>query len=120
MLLATVGAVNNVNASYMHVALNFGLTRFQTLRKIVLPASFPYIAQGLRVALTSSWIFLVAGELMGVTTGLGFLINDSRHILRSDLIMAGIVVIGVIGFCLDKLLQYLESYISKKWGLKTD
>jgi len=117
MLLATVGAVNNVNTSYMYVAQNFGLTRFQTLRKIVLPASFPYIAQGLHSALTASWIFLVAGELMGVTTGLGFLINDARHTLRSDLIMAGIVIIGVIGFCLDKLLSYLERLAAKKWGL---
>ena len=117
MLLATVGAVSNVNDSYMYVARNYGLSRFQTLRKIVLPASFPYIAQGLRSALTASWIFLVAGELMGVTTGLGFLINDARHILRSDLIMAGIVVIGCIGFILDKLLQFFEQHISKKWGI---
>ena len=117
MLLATVGAVSNVNSSYMHVAQNFGLSRLQTLRKIVIPASFPYIAQGLHSALTASWIFLVAGELMGVTTGLGFLINDARHTLRSDLIMAGIVIIGIIGFCLDKLLSYLERLAAKKWGL---
>ena len=118
MLIATVGAVNNVNTSYMYVAQNFGLTRFQTLRKIVLPASFPYITQGLHSALTTSWIFLVAGEFMGVTTGLGFLIIDARHTLRTDLIMAGIVVIGVIGFCLDKLLSYLERLAAKKWGLR--
>jgi len=117
MLLATVGAVSNVNTSYMYVAQNFGLSKFQTLRKIVIPASFPYIAQGLRSALTASWIFLVAGELMGVTTGLGFFINDARHVLRSDLILAGIVIIGTIGLLLDKLLQYLEKLVAKKWGL---
>ena len=117
MLLATVNAVNSVNTSYMHVAQNFGLTKLQTLCKIVIPASFPYIAQGLRSALTTSWIFLVAGELMGVTTGLGFLINDARHTLRSDLILAGIVIIGSIGLLLDKLLQYLEKLVAKKWGL---
>ena len=119
MLITTVGAVGNINSSYMSVAQNFGLTRFQTLYKIVLPASFPYIAQGLRTALTTSWIFLVAGELMGVTTGLGFFIQNARHILRSDLIMAGIVIIGIIGFTLEKLLKYVESYAAKKWGLGT-
>ena len=117
MLLATVGAVSNVNSSYMRVAQNFGLSRFQTLRKIVIPASFPYIAQGLHSALTASWIFLVAGELMGVTTGLGFFVNDARHTLRSDLILAGIVIIGSIGLLLDKLLQWLEKFVAKKWGL---
>ena len=117
MLITTVSAVGNINSSYMNVAQNFGLSRFQTLFKIVLPASFPFIAQGLRTALTTSWIFLVAGELMGVTTGLGFFINNARHILRSDLIMAGITIIGVIGFILEKLLKYVESYAAKKWGL---
>jgi len=116
MLLATVGAVGNVNTSYMKVAANFGLTRFQTLYKIVLPASFPYIAQGLRSALTASWIFLVAGELLGVSSGLGFFINDSRNMLRTDLIMAGIIIIGTIGYILEKLLKYLERFVAVKWG----
>jgi len=120
MLLATVNAINNVNSSYMYVAKNFGFSRLQTLTTIVIPASFPYIAQGLRSALTTSWIFLVAGELMGVTTGLGFFINDARHTLRSDLILAGIVIIGVIGLLLDKLLQALEKWVAKKWGIKND
>ena len=117
MLIATVEAVNSVNESYLYVAQNFGMSRIQTLRRIVLPASFPFIAQGLHSAMTASWIFLVAGEIMGVTTGLGFLINDARHTLRSDFILAGIVVIGVIGFCLDKLLKYLERKAARKWGL---
>lgn len=119
MLITTVGAVGNVNSSYINVAQNFGLTGFQTLKKIVLPASFPYIAGGLRTALTTSWIFLVAGELMGVTTGLGFFINNARHILRSDLIMAGIVIIGAIGFVLEKFLKLVEAYAERKWGLGT-
>jgi len=118
MLLATVKAVNNVNSSYMKVAENFGLTRFQTLRKIVIPASFPYFAQGLHSALSASWIFLVAGELLGTQSGLGFLINDSRQNLRSDLIMAGIVLIGSMGYCLDKLLTYFEKYVADKWGVE--
>jgi len=117
MLLATIGAINSVGSSYMRVAQNFGLSKFQTLTKIILPASFPYIAQGLRSALTASWIFLVAGELMGATTGLGFFINDARHTLRSDLILAGIIIIGALGLLLDKLLQYLEKLAAKKWGL---
>jgi len=120
MLFATVGAIHNIDTSYLYVARNFGLSRFQTLRKIVIPASFPYIITGLHSALTTSWIFLVAGELMGVTTGLGFFINDARHSLRADWIMAGIVVIGSLGFALDKLLHYLEGLIAKKWGLNAD
>ena len=116
MLLATVRAVNHVNESYIKVANSFGLTQFQTLFKIVLPASFPLLVQGLHTALTAAWIFLVAGELMAYS-GLGFLINDSRQHLRSDLIMAGIVLIGTMGYILDKLLGHAERYVSRKWGV---
>jgi len=116
MLLATVDSVSNVSASYMKVATNFGLNRFQILIKIIMPASFPKLVRGLRSALTSSWIFLVAGELLGTYTGLGFLIVDARQMLRSDLILAGIVLIGIIGYILDWLLMYFESYVMKKWG----
>jgi len=100
----------------MNVAANFGLSRFETLRKIIIPASFPQLVQGLHSALTASWIFLVAGELMGTHSGLGFLINDARQTLRSDLIMAGIVLIGLIGYILDRLLSYFENYVNRKWG----
>lgn len=116
MLLATVTAINNVSESYMHVAANFGLTKLQILSKIVIPASFPQLAQGLHSALTASWIFLVAGELLGTHSGLGFLINDARQHLRSDLIMAGIVLIGVMGYILDRALTSFEKYVSRKWG----
>ena len=116
MLLATISAINNVSDSYMDVAANFGLSRFDTLRKIVIPASFPHLVHGLHTALTASWIFLVAGELMGPQSGLGFLINDARQNLRSDLIMAGIVLIGIMGYALDKLLSHLENYVARKWG----
>jgi NitT/TauT family transport system permease protein len=118
MLLSTVKAVSNVNSSYMKVAANFEMTKLQTLTKIIIPASFPYFAQGLHSALTASWIFLVAGELLGTNSGLGYLINDSRQNLRSDLIMAGIVLIGGIGFCLDKLLSSFEKYVAEKWGVE--
>jgi len=116
MLLATVKAVGDVSNSYMNVAANFGLSRLQTLRKIIIPASFPHIVQGLHNALTASWIFLVAGELMGTHSGLGFLINDARQNLRSDLIMAGIVLIGAMGYILDRMLTSLEVYATRKWG----
>lgn len=118
VLTATVKSVSNVNSSYIKVAQNFGLSRMQTLRKVVLPASFPYFVQGLRTALNASWIFLVAGELLGTNTGIGHLIIDSRQILRYDLIMAGIVLIGVLGFCLDKLLTRFEKFVADKWGIK--
>ena len=117
MLMATVRSVADVNASYMRVAADFGLSRTQELYMIILPAAFPHLITGLHTALTAAWIFLVAGELMGTYSGLGFLINDARQNMRSDLIMAGIVLIGTVGYLLDRGLATIESVARKKWGL---
>lgn len=116
VLLSTVSAVKKVDKTYLRIASNFEMSPFETLRKIVLPASFPMIVNGLHMALGSAWIFLVAGEMVGAQSGLGFLIVDARNSLSLDLVMACIVVIGVLGLILDKGIHYFESYVNKVWG----
>ena len=116
VLLSTVSAVKKVDKTFLRIASNFEMSPFATLRKIVLPASFPMIANGLHMALGSAWIFLVAGEMVGAQSGLGFLIIDARNSLSLDLVMACIVVIGVLGLALDKGIHYFESWVNRIWG----
>lgn len=92
------------------------MSQFNLLRKIVFPAAFPMIANGLHMALGSAWIFLVAGEMVGAQSGLGFLIVDARNSLSLDLVMAAIIVIGVLGLLLDKVIRYFEGWVAKIWG----
>lgn len=105
-----------VDKTYLRIASNFEMSTFETMRKIILPASFPMIANGLHMALGSAWIFLVAGEMVGAQSGLGFLIVDARNSLSLDLVMACIVVIGVLGLLLDKGIHYFESWVNRIWG----
>lgn len=116
VLLSTVSAVRKVDKTYLRIAANFEMSSFETLQKIVLPASFPMIANGLHMALGSAWIFLVAGEMVGAQSGLGFLIVDARNALSLDLVMACIIVIGVIGLLLDKAIHYFEGWVNRIWG----
>ncbi len=74
------------------------------------------IANGLHMALGSAWIFLVAGEMVGAQSGLGFLIVDARNSLSLDLVMAAIIVIGLLGLLLDKAIRYFENWVTKIWG----
>ena len=62
-------------------------------------------------------MFLVAGEMVGAQSGLGFMIIDARNSLRSDLVFAGIIIIGVLGLLLDRLVGLLESRIKRQWGI---
>lgn len=117
VLLSTVSGVSKVEQVYLKVAQNFALKPYQTLTKIVFPAAFPYIAQGLHLALGSAWVFLVAGEMVGAQSGLGFLIIDARNNIRMDLVLAGIIFIGISGLLLDKLIGLLEKWVGKNWGI---
>lgn len=117
ILLSTVSGVGRVDAIYIKVAENFGIRQPQLLFKIILPAAFPLIANGLHIALGAAWVFLVAGEMVGAQSGLGYLIIDARNSLRSDLVLAGIIFIGVLGLLLDRLIKLLESSIERQWGI---
>lgn len=116
VLLSTVSAVGKIDPIYMKVSKSFGIKQPQLMWKIILPASFPQIANSIHLALGTAWVFLVAGEMVGSQSGLGYLIIDSRNNLRANTLMAVIIIIGVIGLLLDTVLGLLEKQILKKWG----
>jgi NitT/TauT family transport system permease protein len=116
-LLTTVSAVGKIDPVYLKLAQNYGLSRLSTFTKIIFPAAFPNIASGLHLALGTAWIFIVAGEMVGAQSGLGFLVVDSRNNMRVDLLMAAILVIGLSGLILDSIMGGLERLIYKKWGV---
>ncbi len=117
VLLSTVAAVRNVSAVYLKVAANFGASRRAVLWNVIVPAAFPQIAVGLHIAIGAAWIFLVAGEMLGVRSGLGYLIIDSRNNLRTDLVMVGIVLIGLLGLVIDRLVSFGEKWVKKQWEM---
>lgn len=116
ILLATVAAVRNVPPLYLKVAANFGASRRKILWDVIVPAAFPQITVGLHIAIGSAWIFLVAGEMLGVRSGLGYLIIDSRNNLRTDLVLVGIVLIGLFGLIIDRLMGMGERWVKRQWG----
>ncbi len=116
VLLSTVSAVGKVDKTYLKVAQNLEIKGFELLRKIIFPAAFPYMANGLHIAVGTAWIFLVAGEMVGTQSGLGYMIVDARNSLRLDLVMAGIFLIGIAGLILDKMVGLFEGWINRRWG----
>lgn len=98
---------------HLWVARTFGATNFQMLLKIAIPTALPYIMTGVRVALGSSWIAIVAAELLGSTKGLGFMIQQSRGIFRTDIIIVGMIAIGLCGAALTYLLTLIEKKVVK-------
>src|SRR3989344_4301215 len=119
ILLSTALSIKNVDPILLKVGRNFGATNAQILRKIILPAIFPYLIIGLRIALGISWVIVVAAEMVGMSSGLGFMILDARNFLRLDLIISGMLIIGIIGFILDIGLGAIEKKVKSNWGIIT-
>jgi ABC-type nitrate/sulfonate/bicarbonate transport system permease component len=101
VLLNTISGVKSIEPNLIRAARCLGANDWDILLRVVLKAALPQIITGIRIGLGVGWMALVAAELVGATSGLGFLINDARTILRTDFVIVGMVTIGIIGLLID-------------------
>ncbi len=115
--VSAMAAVQNMQSVYIRAAQNFGLRGFRLFRRVIFPAALPQIITGVRIALGVAWLVVVAAEMIAVNSGLGYLIIDARNAgKRYDLVVAGMVLIGIIGLFLDLLVRRLEKFDEVRWG----
>ncbi|WP_421851605.1 ABC transporter permease [Oricola sp.] len=112
ILFSTAAGLRRIDPSWFKVARNLGARPWHMLLVIILPAISQDILTGIRLALGVAWIVLVPAEYLGVTSGLGYAINDARDTLEYDRLAATVVIIGVIGFLLDFACQQAISKLS--------
>ncbi len=116
LVLATVAAVANIPSVYFRVAQDYGFSGTELLTKVTLPAIAPQVIISLRVTAGLAWLVVVAAEMIAGRDGLGFAIWDARNGLRMDLLVAGMIVIGIIGMIIDRILLRLTKIRSIRWG----
>ncbi|KWR81294.1 ABC transporter permease [Cupriavidus sp. IDO] len=106
--LNTYKGIGNVPVRYLEVARVLRLTRWQVLSRVVLPAAAAPIWNGIRYGLTHAWLALVVVELLASSEGLGYMIVYGRQLFQLDMVIAAVVVVGAVGFALDKVLALAE------------
>jgi NitT/TauT family transport system permease protein len=106
VLINTVFGVRNVDPKLFEAAAMLGCRGSSIFRRVVLPAALPSIFTGLRLGLGFAWVVIVVGEMTGVPQGLGAVIMDARTLSRTDLVICGMIVIGVAGFLSDKAITW--------------
>jgi NitT/TauT family transport system permease protein len=117
LTVTAMNAVRNIATVHLNAGRNFGLSQNQLLREVIYPSVMPQLIVGLRITLGIAWIVVVASEMIAVNSGLGFLIIDARNAgNRYDLVIGGMVLIGVIGLLLDLTLRRLEKLKALRWG----
>ena len=115
-VVQTAAGVQTIDRRYLRAADNFGVGRAKLFLQVVIPAVLPQIIVGLRVSLGVAWLVVVAAEMIALHSGLGYLIIDSRNAgNRYDLVVAGMVIIGLTGLLLDTMMRRLEHLKVVRW-----
>jgi NitT/TauT family transport system permease protein len=116
MIVQTTAGVHTIEKRFLRAADNFGVTRKKLFLQVVFPATLPQIIVGMRIGLGVAWLVVVAAEMIALRSGLGYLIIDSRNAgNRYDLVIAGMIIIGLIGLALDGIMRLLEGMKVVRW-----
>jgi len=107
ILVNTIFGVRSVEPRLFEAAAMLGCTGPAQFFRVVLPAALPSIFTGIRLGLGFAWVVIVVGEMTGVQTGLGALIMDARQLSRTDIVISGMIVIGIVGFLSDRLAMLI-------------
>ena len=111
ILLNTIFGVRSVEGKLFEAAAMLGCDGSRMFQQVVLPAAMPAIFNGLRLGHGFAWILIVVGEMTGVPTGLGSVIMDGRTLSRPDLVITGMIVIGVAGFLCDRVIVAINNRV---------
>jgi NitT/TauT family transport system permease protein len=116
MIVQTTSGVHTIEKRFLRAAENFDVPRKKLFLQVVFPATLPAIIVGMRIGLGVAWLVVVAAEMIALRSGLGYMIIDSRNAgNRYDLVVAGMIIIGLIGLLLDGLMRLLETMKVVRW-----
>ena len=116
LVLATMSAVATIPKIYFRVAKDYDYKGIELLTKVTFPAVMPQIITALRVSYGIAWVVIVAAEMVGCQDGLGYGIWEARNGLRLDAAVCYMIVIGVLGMGIDRLLSQLTKLSNVRWG----
>jgi len=106
--MGVVAGIRGVDRKLVEVARLMRLRPLALVRRVLLPAALPSVMTGLRNGLSLAWMFMVAGELIAASSGLGYLLTDGRETSRADLVLAAIVLLALLGKLSDTVMARLE------------
>jgi taurine transport system permease protein len=109
--LAARAGVRSASQEQIQAALSMGATRGQVVRHVILPAALPEILVGLRIGMGVGWTTLVAAEMIAASSGLGQMVLNASNFLRTDVVILGIIVIGLVAYAFEMIMRALEAWL---------
>ncbi|HEY6895588.1 MAG TPA: ABC transporter permease subunit [Rhodanobacteraceae bacterium] len=111
LAMAARAGVRSVTIEQINAAYSMGASKWQVIWHVIIPAAMPEIMTGMRIAIGFGWTTLVAAEMVAATVGLGQMVLNASNFLRTDVVIMGIIVIGVVAYLFDLLMRYVEHLV---------
>lgn len=111
LAMSAQAGVRSVTIEQINAAYSMGANRWQVIRHVVMPAALPEILTGMRIAIGFGWTTLVAAEMVAATAGLGQMVLNASNFLRTDVVIMGIMLIGLIAYIFDMLMRKAEKWL---------
>jgi taurine transport system permease protein len=108
LAMAARSGIRSATSEQIHAAYSMGANYGQVVRYVILPAALPEILVGMRIAIGFGWTTLVAAEMVAANVGLGQMVLNASNFLRTDIVIMGIIVIGVVAYLFDLMMRWLE------------
>jgi ABC-type nitrate/sulfonate/bicarbonate transport system permease component len=112
-VVSVASGMKQVPQTYVEAAQTLGAKSVTVFRTVAMPCAIPYIFTGLRIAIGASWTTLVAAELVGAQEGLGVILQNGRRFFRTDIVIAGIIIIGVLAFTMDRVARLAQARLTR-------
>jgi ABC-type nitrate/sulfonate/bicarbonate transport system permease component len=113
IVISTMAGVHAAEARHLEIARSFGASRWLTFRTVILPASVPFVLTGVRLGSTRAIVGVVVAEFLASNAGIGFYINFSGTTFRTDRVMLGVILLGLIGVVLGESIRRIEHRFDK-------
>lgn len=111
LAMSARAGVRSVSQEQIHAAYSMGATKQQVIWHVIVPAAMPEILTAMRIAIGFGWTTLVAAEMVAATKGLGQMVLNASNFLRTDIVIMGIIVIGIVAYLFDLLMRYVEHVV---------
>lgn len=104
----TVDGIQNIDGKYFELAQVYEVPKKELIRKIMIPGALPSIMTGIRLGLGNAWVCVVAAEMIGAVSGVGFMLSNGRSLSRPDIVILGMLLVGILGKIMDDVLRKLR------------
>ena len=105
----TVDGIQSINPGYFELSAVYEVSKKELVTKVVVPGALPQIMTGIRLGIGNAWVCVVAAEMIGAVSGVGFMLADGRSLSRPDVVVLGMLIVGIVGKLMDDLLKVVRS-----------